>query len=264
MITLLKRNLAFVIIVCAGLCAVVALSGDGLDVAARKAVQFAHVHISRDAGTAYHYGEMRFSALEREWYDVEAAEYYFRIAHARDPRLPYVNHQLARIEFLRGNFLDGLIYINKELEVNPDPSPSTYYIRGLIEGFAGMYDLAARDYEIFLRHDPSNWAAINDYAWVLLKAGRSMDALQATARGLSFFPNNPWLLNSNAIALYEEGFYAEAQEQARGALIMAMTLSEEDWLLAYPGNDPRVAQDGLNALGDSIRTNSRAIREARN
>ena len=89
-----------------------------------------------------------------------------------------------------------------------------------------------------------------------------MDALHATARGLSFFPDNPWLLNSNAIALYEEGFLAEAQEQARRALALTLKLTEEDWLLAYPGNDPRVAREGLDALGDSIRANMLAIREA--
>ena len=253
---------AFIIVALLGIGALSLVTEETLAIRVTKLTQFMHAHLSQDASVAYDYGNQRFSAIDKEWYDVEAAEYYFRLAEERDPRLPYVNHQLARIEFLRGDFIDGLVLINRELEVNPDPSPSTYYIRGLIEGFAGLYDMAARDYETYLRADPTNWAAINDYAWVLLKAGRSMDALHATARGLSFFPDNPWLLNSNAIALYEEGFLAEAQEQARRALALTLKLTEEDWLLAYPGNDPRVAREGLDALGDSIRANMLAIREA--
>jgi tetratricopeptide (TPR) repeat protein len=228
----------------------------------QKGYELVHARLSADPHVAYDYGDRRFSALEPEWYDVDEAEYYFLLAAKHDPNLPYVNHQLARIEFLRGDFLDALILINRELEVNPDPSPSTYYIRGLIQGFAGLYDMSARDYETYLQADPTNWAAINDYAWVLLKADRSEEALLATVRGLSFFPENPWLLNSNAIALYEEGFVDEAHEQALQATKHAMRLGERDWLIAYPGNDPRVAQEGLVALLDSIRTNLLVIREA--
>lgn len=238
------------------------VSAGPVAVTAAKAWQFVHVQINRGAETPYRYGDMRFAALDEAWYDINAAEYYFRTARERDAGLPYVHHQLARIAFLRGDFIGALVLINRELEVNPEPSPSSYYIRGLIEGFAGMYDLAAKDYERYLSSDPTNWAAINDYAWVLLKAGRSHEALDVTIRGLNYFPDNPWLLNSNAIALYEEGHVEAASEQIRLALEAALTLTEEDWLIAYPGNDPRVARDGLNALGDSIRMNTLTIRGA--
>ena len=33
----------------------------------------------------------------------------------------------------------------------------------------GDYASAAKDYETYLRTDSKNWAAINDYAWVLIK-----------------------------------------------------------------------------------------------
>jgi len=258
----LKQYFAFILIAASGAAALVFVPEEPMSVRATKAYQLIHAHISRDASVAYEYGNMRFSAHHAAWYDVEAAERYFLMALERDPMLPYTHHQLARIEFLRGNFLDALILINRELAVNPDPSPSTYYIRGLIGGFAGLYDMSARDYETYLRADPTNWAAINDYAWVLLKANRSAEALEATARGLSYFPRNPWLLNSNAIALYEEGFIAEALDQAREATRYAMLLDEQDWLIAYPGNDPRVAHDGIQALSDSVRENFVVIRTA--
>lgn len=257
---MLRRYAPFALLLLSGLVAFIVAHEEAPMVRIQKAYQFVHAHLSTDPQVAYDYGDRRFSALVPEWYDVDAAEYYFLLAAARDPNLPFVNHQLARVEFLRGDFLDALILINRELEVNPDPSPSTYYIRGLIEGFAGLYDMSARDYEIYLDADPTNWAAINDYAWVLLKADRSREALLATVRGLSYFPENPWLLNSNAIALYEEGFIEEAHEQALQATKYAMRLQERDWLIAYPGNDPRVAHEGLHALSDSIRTNVLTIR----
>jgi len=257
----LYRYAPFIVMAFCGATAYLIVHEDSPVVRLEKAYQFVHANLSTDASVSYAYGDRRFSALEPEWYDVDAAEYYFLLAAERDPEFPYVNHQLARIEFLRGDFLDALILINRELEVHPDPSPSTYYIRGLIEGFAGLYDMSARDYEIYLEADPTNWAAINDYAWVLLKADRSADALLATVRGLSHFPENPWLLNSNAIALYEEGFYEEAHEQALLATRFVMQLREKDWLIAYPGNDPRIAHEGLQALSDSIRRNLLAIRE---
>lgn len=260
MLSSVRSNLALAIVVAAGMVTLAILSGSRLSTQAIRVGHFVHAHAASDPRVAYGYGDMHFTSMEKEWYDVDAAEYFYRLAHSRDPKLPFVNHQLARIEFLRSNYLDGLILINRELEVNPEPSPSSYYIRGLIEGFAGMYDLAAKDYEHYLTLDPTNWAAINDYAWVLLKAGRSQEALDATTRGLGYFPHNPWLLNSNAIALYEEGRLDEARVQVRLALETALALTEEEWLIAYPGNDPRIAQDGLHALGDSVRKNARMIR----
>ncbi len=262
MLIRVRKYAAFFTIAIVGACAYFFVAQEPLSVKAQKAYEYLHVQVDRSAQTPYEYGNHRFSALEAQWYDIDAAEYYFRLAHARDPKLPYVNHQIARIEFLRGDFSDAFIYINRELEVNPNPSPSTYYIRGLIAGFAGLYDVAAQDYEKYLESDPTNWAALNDYAWVLLKANRPDDALVATTFGLRYFPYNPWLLNSNAIALFETGHLVPALEQVRKASESAMYLEEIDWLIAYPGNDPRIAREGLQALFDSIRENMQRIRVA--
>ncbi len=218
-----------------------------------------HVHVTGRADLAYRYGDKRFSSLESSLYNIETAERFFKVAYKQDPTLPYVNHQLARIEFLHGNFDAAFIYINRELEVNSDPSPSTYYIRALIAGFAGLYDMAALDYERYLQSDPTNWAALNDYAWVLLKGKQPDKALLATAYGLRFFPDNPWLLNSNAIALYETGHTEAARDQIRRAAENALGVQEVDWLTAYPGNDPRIATEGVTALKESVRKNLRLM-----
>jgi tetratricopeptide (TPR) repeat protein len=179
----------------------------------------------------------------------------FEQAERLDPALPFVQHQLARIEFLEGDFPEALARISTEIESRSDPSPSSYYIRGLVLGFMGRWDDAAIDYEQYLRADPSNWAAINDYAWVLLKAGKAGDALAAADAGLEYWPDNPWLLNSKASALFELGALDGAYESARRAHEAAARVTESDWLEAYPGNDPLIAGDGVAALRSAIEEN---------
>jgi tetratricopeptide (TPR) repeat protein len=249
----------YVLILAVLLAGVYSMDSGAIRNRAMTTYELLYVQVSGRADLAYWYGNERFSAFESARYDIGAAERFFRIAYATDPALPYVNHQLARIEFLHGNFDDAFVYINRELKVNPDPSPSTYYIRALIAGFSGLYDMAAQDYETYLRHDPTNWAALNDYAWVLLKSKQPDKALLATAYGLQFFPDNPWLLNSNAIALYETGHREPARDQVRRAAQNATRVQETDWLTAYPGNDPRIAIEGVAALKESIRKNLRLM-----
>lgn len=211
------------------------------------------------AARAFQYGERHFSSSEGNTYDVNRAKYFFDLAVAKDPTTPYLHHELARISFLRGDFSTALAHINKEIEMYKDEHANSYYVRGLIEGYVGAYDAAIADYAVYLKSDPHNWAAINDYAWVLLKAGKAREAEAATADGLAYFPDNPWLLNSNAIALYEIGELDRAREQARKAFTEASKISEEEWLNAYPGNDPRAAREGVSAFVDATRSNMHTI-----
>ncbi|QQG38146.1 MAG: tetratricopeptide repeat protein [Candidatus Kaiserbacteria bacterium] len=207
------------------------------------------------AASAYNFGNQHFDARSGYEYDIDRAESLYQEALRIDPQFPYARHQLARISFLRGDFKSALVLINEELFTNPDPSPSSYYIRGLIEGYAGRYDDAAKSYERYLERDPRNWAAINDYAWVLLRAGRSEDAAIATAEGLAYFPENPWLLNSNATALFELGLTKEASAVIQKAGESAASITEPMWLTAYPGNDPRIARQGIETLQRAIASN---------
>lgn len=214
-----------------------------------------NIFLTINAGEAYARGSLHFNALRSRDYDIELAQFFFTLAEKVDPHYPYLQHQLARIAFLNGDFKKALFHIDKEIEMCGAKHANAFYVRGLIRGFAGDYERAARDYERYLSSDPKNWAAINDYAWVLLKSGRPREAVVATAGGLSFHPGNPWLLNSNAVALYEIGLIEPALEQARKALIESRVVSAREWLTAYPGNDPRVAHDGISALQGSIRRN---------
>jgi len=207
------------------------------------------------------YGHRHLDAREYPaLYDIDRAEYFYKELEKIDPTYPYLYHQLARIEFLRGHFHDALSYINKEIAAHGADEPNTYYVRGLIEGYMGRYDQAVDDYAIFLKTNPNNWAAINDYAWVLLKANQPEEALEVLENGpLGHTIPNAWLLNSKAIALYELGRIPEALEAVTAASALAENVKEADWLKAYPGNDPKIAGQGIDALKRSIEKNRTAI-----
>ena len=204
------------------------------------------------AERAFVYGERHFNAMQKGEYDVARAKYFSEETRRLDPDHSLVHHELARISFLEGNQETALYRITTQIEKHGSATASSYYVRGLIEGFLGKYADSARDYETYLKTDPTNWAALTDYSWVLLKSGRIHEALDATSYGLNYFPDNPWLLNANAIALYELGKVEDGLVQIRKAQRVVSTVTEEDWLKAYPGNDPRMAGEGVRALQDSI------------
>jgi tetratricopeptide (TPR) repeat protein len=211
------------------------------------------------AARASMYGARHLDAQYPLFYDISAADYFYNQAALYDPKYPYVAHQLARIAFLRGQLVRALAEIDWEIEQHGDTEPNTYYIRGLIEGYMGKYDDAIKDYQHFLDSDPHNWATMNDLTWVLLKANRPKEAVDMTERGLKDFPDNPWLLNNSAIALHETGEDSKALERAQKAVLAANSITEAEWLHAYPGNNPVTASEGIATLQKSAEDNLRAI-----
>lgn len=211
------------------------------------------------AERAWKYGERHFDGHTVFLYDVDEAEYFLREAQKRDPLLPYVHHELARIAFLRGDFGTAIGYINAQIALHGDTTPNSYYVRGLIEGYMGDYTSAAKDYEYFLKFSPHNWAGINDYAWVLLKDGRAKEAAEATEDALQYFPDNPWLLNSSAIALFEIGEIEKARERAQNAWTEVQKVQDQDWLKSYPGNDPAIADEGIKTFRAAVLENMHRI-----
>jgi len=198
------------------------------------------------------------SGFPRE-YSIDRAEQLLVKAAAIDPTTPNLFHEMARIAFLRGNLQSALAKINIQIALHGDELPNAYYIRGLIEGFMGSYNEAAASYERYLEFDQHNWAAINDLAWVLLKAKRFEEAERVARGGIVFFPNNPWLHNSRAIALHELGRDEEAANEIRKAQIDVSVITKRDWLVAYPGNDPQIAGEGLQAFRSAIENNMHMI-----
>lgn len=218
--------------------------------------------IAPSAERAAAYGEAHFNARHPAFYNIDRAEYFYTQAARLDESYPYVYHQLARVAFLHGNFNTAMFFINMQIRLHGDTEANSYYVRGLIEGYMGRYADAVTDYEQFLRFDPHDWAAINDYAWVLLKAERAADAARVTTDALKSFPDNPWLLNTNAIALYETGSLVAARKSAVAAFSASAMLTESEWLIAYPGNNPDVAQEGVATLRQSVADNVHTIEHA--
>jgi len=207
------------------------------------------------AARAYDYGVRHFDALTPQEYDVERARYFFTEALKHDPKYPMANYELARIAFLQSNFPLALYIIGQEFAVNPHPTPATYYVRALIEGYMGNYTSAEKDYETYFKVTPANWAAINDYSWVLLKDDLPGGAHAALSWGLNQWPQNAWLLANDATALYELGRFSEAAAVAKKAVPSVNALTVGDWLTAYPGNDPLIAQEGLDNFKKTTQEN---------
>lgn len=205
------------------------------------------------AGLAYAYGNGHFDATAHpNVYDIDRAEYFYREVQKHDPAHAYVHHQRARIAFLHGQFPAALALINAQINLFGTTTPSSFYVRGLILGFMERYAEAAESFEAYLETNPNNWAAVNDYAWVLLKSGRSQEALAVLENLLNKNQENAWLLNSAAIAAYETGDAEVARAYAERASEHAERITREEWLAAYPGNDPRIAEEGIVALRESI------------
>ncbi len=246
----------------AGVCAAAlfaAFNFQGVEAAATKIYEDVSYALYPGPQKAYAFGERHFNGQDVHNYDIRRAEYFFREALTYDADMLYLHHQMARIYFLRGDFGDAMTQINAQIATHGDDTPNSYYVRGLIEGYMGDYASAADDYEYFLKFSPTNWAGINDYAWVLLKAERFEDAAKATEEGLKYFPDNPWLLNSSAIALYETGNLTLAHERAQKAWDAVQKVSEKEWLHSYPGNDPAIAGDGMTTFRTAVSDNMHRI-----
>ncbi|MDB5238648.1 MAG: hypothetical protein JWM46_918 [Candidatus Kaiserbacteria bacterium] len=233
----------------------VLLVASGLWRSLYRAADAVRFRISPSAATAFSIAEQHFDAEKRALYDLDEAQKYFAIASSKDPGMIYVFHELARVSFLRGDYARAFAEITLQINLHGNETPNSYYVRGLIEGYMGAYAASAADYEHFLKTDPHNWAAMNDYAWVLLKANRFQDAAVVTTEGLRSFPDNPWLLNSQAIALYEMNAFSSAYGSETKASAALGSITEAQWLHAYPGNDPRIAQEGIASFKKSVSDN---------
>lgn len=211
------------------------------------------------AARAYEYGARHFDSASGA-YDIDRAEYFFREALSHDASYPLAHHQIARILFLRGEFLGALNEIEQEIELHGERNPNAYYVRGLIRGFFGAYKSASLDFAHFLTLYPQSWAAHNDLSWVLMKNGEYDAAVRTLEMGLTQHPENAWLLNSYAIALYEVGETERAAAVALRARDAVLLLVPADWSAANPGNDPNVAAEGLETFRTAALENLTAIR----
>ena len=187
-------------------------------------------------------------------YDLKKAEKYYRKILEVNPLFPLAHYQIARIEFVAGNLYYALDEINKEIEINPDFKRS-YYVRGLINGYNGDLKNAASDFKEFLKWKKESWAGWNDLSWVYFTEGDYKNAKYAAIQGLVYFPQNPWLLNSYGVALINLGEKDKAREVLIKAKEILSNMTENDWGVAYPGNNPDVYKNGFESMKNSVEKN---------
>lgn len=213
------------------------------------------VSLGQSAPLAVEIGNYYFNAGGEGVYDLKMAKKYFEKALELDPLVPDAWHQLARIDFLNGNFNSALLKINKQIELHRENHMASYYIRGLIHGYSGEFNEAVDDFLTFLKWDPINWAVYNDLAWIYFQAGDYKNTEVIAQYGLSYFPDNPWLLNIRGISLINLGDKEGARDVLGKALKEAGKLTVNDWKRAYPGNAPNIAEKGLAEMIEAIEFN---------
>ncbi len=196
-------------------------------------------------------------------YNLSLAERYFERALELNSDTPDAWHQLARIDFLRGDFDAALEKINTQITLHGDSLMSSYYIRGLILGYAGRFSEAEEDFRKFVEWNPDGWAGWNDLSWVYFAQGNYSGAAEVARRGLEKHPGNPWLLNSYGVALLNVGERDEAARALEYASEVVMTITKETWAQAYPGNNPNAAEAGLRAFRETVNHNVSLARGGR-
>lgn len=195
-----------------------------------------------------------FTRESTQIYDLDKAQNRFEWALRVFPQAQGPHYQLARIYFLKADFSRALNEINTEIQNFPDFKRS-YYVRGLINGYAKNFPEAIADFEEFLKWDSQSWAAHNDLAWIYFQTGDYENAEKISREGLKWNPDNPWLLNSLGTALLNLGDKKQAKIVLEQALREAQKLTPSDWQRAYPGNEPGIAEEVLKKMVENIEFN---------
>lgn len=207
---------------------------------------------------AYYFGnQSKIGTAEARPYDTDLAQEAFSKAISIQPTLPLAHYMRARIAFVNADFDAGIADINAELALVPT-NKRPLYMRGLMyayRGHKGDLDLAAADFREFVAWAPREWAGYNDLAYVLAKGGNYADAVIALRQGIAQAKNgstNPWLWDALGVMELNLKHYQASVAALEKAQSYAASLTETDWQLAYPGNDPSLASSGVKALQDSI------------
>ena len=187
-------------------------------------------------------------------YDLEKAAKYFKLAAFVDRKVSYPHYQLARVLFMKTDYKNGLAEIDRALVLNPE-NKRAFYIRGLIDGYAGNLDAAADDFQKFITWAPKEWAGYNDLAWVYYQQKDYQNAVDAAQKGLGVVPNNAWLLNGLGVSLEGLGRNDEAKTVLDQAASISKNLTAADWKRAYPGNNAESAPWDLAQFKTDVNQN---------
>lgn len=190
------------------------------------------------------------------FYNISIAEKAFTLANEKVPPAIWVNYQLSRINFIKGDYQRALFFVDQELELHPSNCRS-HYIRGLTYGYIERLEEAISDFLIFNKCFPDTWAGVNDISWFYFRKGDIDKAITTIEASISKNNNalSPWLQNTYGVALMNKKRYGEAEQAFRMALYIANNMKEEDWGKAYPGNNPIIYGEGLESMRTTIENN---------
>lgn len=187
-------------------------------------------------------------------YDLKKAEKYYDTALLVYPETSYAHYQKARIYLVTNRIEEAKKEIDKELAIHLENKRS-FYVRGLIDGYLKNYPEAENDFRQFIQHAPDEWAGYMDLSWIYIANNKFQEAADISQDGLIKFPENPWLYSNNGLALYKLGNYDEAKNKLLKGKNLAEKVTSDDWRMAYPGNDPSGAEDGIRDLKAAISYN---------
>lgn len=194
-------------------------------------------------------------------YNVTLAKFFFeRSAYPflGNPE-PSAHYQLSRTYFIQGYLIDAALEAEKQLEFYPNHI-RTYYVLGLIYGYLNDEERAINMFSRYIENDTTSWAARNDKAWLQFRIG-DIDGALETIEPVAHDIKNPWVQNTYGALLMNKKRYKEAERAFLYAKNAANAMTEKDWGVAYPGNDPRVYGTGLSAMRTSIEDNLALVRQ---
>lgn len=190
-------------------------------------------------------------------YNTNTAQFFFKRAAypLTGKAAPFAHYQLSRTYFIQGNFDTAIDEANKELELYPK-NCRTYYIRGLTYGYMEKLDEAITDFETFNNACvKDSWAGHNDLAWFYFRKGDIANMRKTIEKVVPLYDMNPWVQNTYGLALLNEGKYKEALAAFEKALYVAEHITEKEWGIAYPGNNPEIYGKGLDSMRTTIHNN---------
>ncbi len=196
-------------------------------------------------------------------YDIDTAQVFFELADdSKDKNIMWLDYQLSRIHFIRGDLTTAISYADKEL-VNHPNNCRTNYIRGLAYAYQdsdASLDKAIENFERFNTCFPGTWAGHNDLAWFWFRKGNMEKVIGVVEEVSDKYPSNPWIQNTYGTALMNVGRLTEAKKAFEAAKSAADNMTEETWGAAYPGNNPKIYKKGLEEMRKSINNNLDTIK----
>lgn len=200
-------------------------------------------------------------------YDLVLARQYFSEVAQLDPKInEQFWYQFGRLEFIEGHLDEALAKFERQIEYFGEKQPNVLYMKGLTYGYKARQTNDPKDWKEaelafinFLPHAPASPWTRTDLAWVYFSQGKYEEMKPILEEGLTFRPNNPWLLNMYGLALMNTDDPEGALKAFINARAAADVLTEADWGKAYPGNHPDLWGDGLSEFRSIIAKNIETV-----